>query len=104
MMSIEGFQHTLAVTLCQGNMTVAGLIMLAVVMMLILSVSRRIYTAIVLMLPVTVVFWLLDIIGTDMMVLLIIGSLLGLALYSKLDIGVDWDPFEGRDRWGRRQS
>lgn len=103
MMGIEGFQHTVAVTLCQGNMTVAGLIMLAVVMLLILSVSRRIYTAIVLMLPVTVVFWLLDIIGTDMMVLLIIGSLLGLALYSKLDIGVDWDPFEGRDRWGRRR-
>ena len=102
MMGIEEFQHTVAVTLCQGNMTVAGLIMLGVVMLLILSVSRRIYTAIVLMLPVTVVFWLLDIIGTDMMVLLIITSLLGLALYSKLDIGVDWDPFEGRDRWGRR--
>ena len=102
MMGVEEFQHTIAKTLCQGNMTVAGLLMLAVVMLLILSISRRIYTSIILMLPVAIVFWLLDIIGTDMMVILVITALLGLVLYSKLSIGFDWDPFEGRDRWGRR--
>lgn len=102
MMSIEGFQHTVAVTLCQGNMTVAGLIMLAVVMLLILSVSRRIYTAIVLMLPVSIVFWMMDVIGTDMMIILIITALLGMALYSRFTVG-GWDPLAGRDAWGRRR-
>ena len=104
MMGIEEFQNAVAAAVCGGNMTVAGLLMLAVVMLLILSVSRRIYTSIILMLPVAVVFWTLDIIGTDMMVLLVITSLLGLALYSKLDFGLDWDPLAGRDRWGRRNQ
>lgn len=103
MMSIEEFQYTIAETLCQGNMNVAGLLMLAVVMLLILSISRRIYTSIILMLPVAIVFWLLDIIGTDMMVILVIAAMLGLVLYSKVSVGIDWDPFEGRDRWGRQR-
>ena len=90
MMGVEEFQYTIAETFCQGSMSVAGLLMLAVVMLLILSVSRRIYTSIALMLPVGVVFWLLDIIGTDMMIILLITALLGLAVYSKVSIGSGW--------------
>lgn len=104
MMGVSEFQQTLADSLLQGNTTAAGLIMLATVMLLILALSRRIYTGIVLSLPVTILFWMLDVIGTDMMIVLIITALLGLVLYSKLDIGIDWDPLEGRDRWGRRKT
>lgn len=101
MISISEFQQILADSLLQGNYTVAGLVMLAAVMLIIFALSRRIYTAIVLMLPVSIVFWMMDVIGTDMMIILIITSLLGMALYSKFSIG-SWDPLAGRDKWGRR--
>lgn len=104
MMGVAEFQQTLADAIFHGNVTVAGLAMFAVVMLLVLTISGSMYTSIVLTLPVTVVFWMLDVIATDMMIILIITALLGLALYSRFTIGSDWDPFEGRDRWGRRRE
>ena len=102
MIGVSEFQQILADSLLQGNFTVAGLIMLAAVMLLIFALSRRIYTAIVLTLPVSIVFWMMDVIGTDMMIILIITALLGMALYSRFTVG-GWDPLAGRDAWGRRQ-
>ena len=90
MIGVSEFQQILADSLLQGNFTVAGLIMLAAVILLIFALSRRIYTAIVLTLPVSIVFWMMDVIGTDMMIILIITALLGLAVYSKVSIGSGW--------------
>lgn len=103
MMSISELQQTIAITLFDGNNTIAGLAMFAVVMLLIFTLSRRVYTSMVLTLPVSFIFWMLDVITTDMMIVLIVAALLGMALYSKFTIGLDWNPLEGRDEWGRRR-
>lgn len=87
MLQITDVQNILAEYLFGGNATIAGLVMLAVVMGVIFSISRNLMTSLLIALPVILIFSTLNVITGDMMILLIIVTVLGLAATAKSTLG-----------------
>lgn len=79
MISLSDFNGILANSFFDGSTTVAGLVIFTFVMLIIFSLVRSLKTVLIIMLPVTLIFSVLGIISTDMMILLIIVAVLGLA-------------------------
>lgn len=79
MLSITDLQSIIANGFLDGNATVAGLIMFAAVMLILLVLVKKKETAVVGMLPVALIFGALGILSTDLMVLLIVITVLVLA-------------------------
>lgn len=79
MLSITDLQSIIADGFLEGNATIAGLVMFAAVMLILLVLVKRKETAIVGMLPVTLIFGALGILSMDLMVLLIVIVVLVLA-------------------------
>ena len=104
MISAEDFQRIVADTFLGGDVYLAGILIYAVIVALILAIVSRysMMAALVAVLPVTLICSMMGILSTDMMVLILIVAILGMALYSK--VGMSWDPLRGRDQWGRRRE
>ena len=104
MISVADFQRIVADSFLGGDVYVAGILIYAVVLAVVIAVVSRysMMAALITVLPVTLVASLLGILSTDLMVLVIIVSILGMAMYSK--VGMSWDPLRGRDQWGRRRE
>lgn len=79
MISLNDFTSILANSFFDGSMMVAGLVIFAAVMLVIFALVRSLKTVLIMMMPVTLIFSVLGIISTDMMILLIIVAVLGLA-------------------------
>lgn len=103
MISASQFIQLVADNFTGGDTYVAGVLIFAVVMALIIAIvsGYSMTAALISILPVALIFGLMGILTTDLMILILIVAILGLALYSKVTIS--WDPLEGRDRWGRRR-
>lgn len=104
MIGVMDLQRIIADGFLDGNMTQAGLLMYAVVLGLIFAIVSKynMTAALIAVLPVTIVASMMGILDSNLMVLVLIVDILGLALYSR--VSVSWDPLEGRDRWGRRRE
>ena len=102
MVSVAELQGIVADGFFNGDLTAAGLIMYAMMLAVIFAVLSRfsMTAALISTIPVTLIASLMSMISTDMMILILIVAILGLAMYSK--VSVSWDPLDGRDRWGRR--
>ena len=102
MMDLNGFTQVVAVGFCDGNLTTAGLIIYAAIIMVIIAVISRysIVAALIAVLPVTIVYSMLGTLSGNVMILILIVDILGLGVYAK--VGVSWDPLAGRDQWGRK--
>lgn len=87
MLQLTDVQVILAENLFGGNTTIAGLVMFAVVMAVIFSISRNIMTSLLIALPIILIFSTLNVITGDMMILLIIVTVLGLAVTAKSALG-----------------
>lgn len=88
MITIEQFQDILAGSLFSGNETVAGIVIFAVVMAVVFVVMKRnVFGALVVAIPVAFIFSLLGVLGTDLMLILIVICVLGLATVSKKTLG-----------------
>ena len=83
MLDVSGIQEIIATNFFGGNGTVAGIVIYTVVLAVVLAISRKLTTALLVSLPITFVFAQLNVLSTDMMVLLIIVAVLGLAMSTR---------------------
>ena len=79
MISIYDFQELLGTAFFDGDMKIAGMIMYVVVLMLIFALSKKVNLSLILSVPITLIFGYIGALDTDLMVLLIILAVLGLA-------------------------
>ena len=83
MIGLSDIQTIIADSFLNGDLTIAGLLMFTVVLGVLFTIfNRNIFTALLLSLPVTLIFSLMDVLSADMTVLLIIITVLGLAITS----------------------
>lgn len=88
MISISQFQDVLADALFAGNATVAGLVIFAITLAVIFVVlNQNIFASLVIAIPVAFIYSLLGVLGNDMLLLLIVICVLGLATVGKKTLG-----------------
>lgn len=87
MLQITDIQTILAENFFAGNTVIAGLVIFVAVLMVIFSISKNLLASFLIALPVILIFSTLGIISGDMMILLIIITVLGLAITAKSSLG-----------------
>lgn len=87
MLQITDIQTMLAENFFAGNTVIAGLVIFVAVLMVIFSISKNLLASFLIALPVILIFSTLGIISGDMMILLIIVTVLGLAITAKSSLG-----------------
>ena len=88
MLTIATLQTVLANTFFDGAMSVAGLAMFAGVLAIIMAITKSTFKALVIVLPVTILFSGLGVLSTDLTIILVIIIVLGLSLTaSKVGFG-----------------
>lgn len=83
MITFSDFQEIFATSFLDGDMAIAGILIYAAVMIIIFAVTRNTTHSLLISLPITLVFSMLNILSTDLMILLIIVTVLGLAFTTK---------------------
>lgn len=83
MISIQQLQDIIADNFFSGNLSIAGIIMYSAVLLLIFILLKDKHTALILAIPLTFVFSVLGVLDTNLMLLLLIVAIFGLALQSR---------------------
>lgn len=83
MMNFSDFQEIFATSFLDGDLAIAGILIYAAVMIIIFAATRNTTHSLLISLPITLVFSMLGILSTDVMILLIIVTVLGLAVSAK---------------------
>lgn len=83
MLQFGDLQTIVADIMFGGNTTIAGLIMFAIVLGILFAFVKNLTATLIVSLPITLVFSSLGIISGDMMILIIIITVLGLALVAR---------------------
>lgn len=79
MLSFTDIQELVSTGFFDGDLQIAGIVMYILVLVAIFALSRKTTQTLIISLPVTLVFSILGILSTDVMILLIIVTVLGLA-------------------------
>lgn len=87
MMNIQDIQNIIATSFFGDDMVLAGLVMFVVVLMLIFAITKNIFQSLLIGMAVTMIFSYMGIITGDLMILLIIVCVLGLAMSAKKAVG-----------------
>lgn len=81
MIGLVDIQNIIADSFFNGDLTIAGLVMFSTVLAVLFIVFKgNVFTALLMALPVTLIFSLMGVLSTDMTILLIIITVLGLAI------------------------
>lgn len=81
MIGLADLQRILADSFLNGDMTIAGLIMFSMVLAVLFIIFKgNVFTALLMALPVTLIFSLMGVLSGDMTILMIIITVLGLAI------------------------
>ena len=81
MIGLVDLQKIIADSFLNGDMTIAGILMFSTVLaVLFMLFNRNVFIALILALPVTLMFSLMGVLSSDMTILLIIITVLGLAI------------------------
>lgn len=83
MISIQQLQDIIADSFFGGNLTIAGILMYSAVLLLIFVLLKDKHTALIISIPLTFVFSILGVVDTNLMLLLLIVAIFGLALQSR---------------------
>lgn len=83
MMDITELLDVIGNTFFGGNSELAGVVVYSILIMVVLAITRRAFITLVVSLPITFVFSELKIIPTELMILLIIVAVLGMAYTSR---------------------
>lgn len=83
MIEFEDLQEILAEGFFSGNLEIAGILIFAAVLLIIFALTRKVTQALIIALPITLVFSMMGMLTTDFMILLIIITVLGLAYKTK---------------------
>lgn len=81
-LGLNDINSILADVFFNGDTTVMGLVIYTVVLAILFGMKRNIFQSLLLSLPMTLVFAFLGILSTDLTILLIIVTVLGLAITS----------------------
>lgn len=88
MLTISTLQTVLANTFFDGALDFAGLAMFAVILAVIMAITKSTFKALVIVLPVTILFSGIGVLSMDLTIILVIIIVLGLALTaSKVGFG-----------------
>lgn len=88
MMTLDQFQDVLGDALFAGNTDVAGIVIFTVALALTFMVMKKnVFAALIISIPMAFVFMALGALSPDMMMILIVISVLGLATVSKKTLG-----------------
>ena len=88
MLSFSTLQNVLAGLFFDDNMTFAGLAIYAVILAVIMVISKSPFKTLLLALPVTVLFSGIGVLSPDLMIIMVIICVLGLAVTaSKVGLG-----------------
>lgn len=79
MLSIYDLQDLISTSFFNGDMQIAGLALYAVVMIVVFALSKNTSHTLVISLPVTLIFAGIGVLNMELMVLLVVLSILGLA-------------------------
>lgn len=83
MIGLLDIQKIIADAFLNGDVTIAGIIMFSVVLaVLFMLFNRNVFIALILALPVTLIFSMMGVLSSDLTILLIIITVLGLAINS----------------------
>ena len=82
MLDLNDINLILADTFFNGDTTIMGLVLYTVVLAVLFAMKRNVFQSLLLSLPMTLVFAFLGILSTDMTILLIIVTVLGLGITS----------------------
>ena len=88
MISLDQFQSLLGDSFFGGDAVIAGVVIYTVTLLVILVMTKKLTTGLIVALPVTYVFSLLGILSQELMILLIVITVLGLA-YTTRDVWRD---------------
>ena len=83
MIQLNELVDIIAINFFGGSIDQAGVVIFALVMVAIFAVTRNVFQSLVLALPITFLFSMLGLLPSDMVVLLIIVVVLGLAMTSR---------------------
>lgn len=83
MITLTDIQYMLGDTFFNGDLTLAGLGLFAVAIILVFVLTKNVFQSLVIGLIFTGIFSFMGIITTDMMILLIVIIVLGLAMTAK---------------------
>lgn len=88
MMQFTDIQFVIADGFFSGNMSLGGIVMYGVVLALVLAITKNPFTALILGLPITILFAGLGILSGDMTIIMIVVIVIGLAFStSKISVG-----------------
>ena len=83
MMDFNGLVDVVAQTFFGGDVTIAGLVIYSMVILVILALTRRAFITLLISLPITFIFTTLGWLPQEMVILLIIVAVLGMAMTSR---------------------
>ena len=83
MLSVNEILDLIANTFFDGNIDLAGIVMYIAVLVLVITVSKNVFYALLIGMAATLLFTTMGILSTEIAVLLIIVSVLGLAYTSR---------------------
>ena len=83
MLDFTDITQIVADTFCGGNTEIAGMLIFTVCLAIVFIFVRKAFAALVISLPMSFIFSTLGIVSQEMMVLLVIVAVLGLAISSR---------------------
>lgn len=83
MLSLFDVQDLISTSFFDGDLQIAGMVMYAAVLIVVFAVSRQTTQTLIISIPVTLIFTALGVLSTDLMVLLIVVTVLGLAFTAR---------------------
>ena len=83
MIDLVDIQNIIATNFFSGNVTIAGLAIFSIVLLIIFTLIHNRTAALIVCMPVTLIFSSLGVLSTDLMLLMIIVVVLGLAVTAR---------------------
>lgn len=83
MMDVKELMDIIGNTFFGGDAQIAGIVVFSIIVLVILALTRRAFITLVIVLPVTFIFTSLGVLPQDLMILLIIVAVLGLAMTAR---------------------
>lgn len=83
MLDLTDITQIIADTFCGGNTDIAGMLIFTVCLAIIFIFVKKAFAALVISLPMSFIFSTLGIVSQELMVLLVIVAVLGLAITSR---------------------
>ncbi len=83
MLSIFDLQDLVSTEFFDGDLQLAGMCMYVLVLVAVFALSRKTSQTLIISIPVTLIFSVLGVLSVDLMVLLIIMTVLGLAFTAR---------------------